>query len=188
MKLYCAIKKLSNYKLCSAILQILFHLCSSARGWMEVDILMADFISPVLWRRFQTRNREAMVGRPIRVTRRYILQSLSRILWEIKITQLLEDFGHYSVVEKKVQCMRGQLKNSLIIHNKVPMSFKRFKIFTKSFLICNNSMHNETAYWFVSGKTTVLWENLTSFIHFKVLEKPYNFLTFLSNYFSCYLR
>lgn len=152
MKLYCAIKKLSNYKLCSAILQILFHLCSSARGWMEVDILMADFISPVLWRRFQTRNREAMVGRPIRVTRRYILQSLSRILWEIKITQLLEDFGHYSVVEKKVQCMRGQLKNSLIIHNKVPMSFKRFKIFTKSFLICNNSMHNETAYWFVSGK------------------------------------
>lgn len=178
-------KKLSNYKLYSAILTILFHLCSSARWWMEVDILMADFISPVLWGRFQTRNREAMVGRPIRVTRRYILQSLARILWEIKITQLLEDFGHYSVVEKKVQCMRGQLKNSSIIHNKVPMSFKRFKIFTKSFLICNNSMHNETAYWFVSGKTTVLWENLTSFIHSKVLEKPYKFSTFLSNYFSC---
>lgn len=143
----------SNFK-------ILFHLCSSARWWMEVDILMADFIGPVLWGRFQTRNREAMVGRPIRVTRCYILQSLSRILWEIKITQLLEDFGHYSVVEKKVQCMRGQLKNSPIIHNKVPMSFKRFKIFTKSFLICNNSMHNETAYWFVSGKTTVYYEKI----------------------------
>lgn len=114
---------------------------------MEVDILMADFISPVLWGRFQTRNRQAMVGRPIRVTRRYILQSLSRILWEIKITQLLEDFGHYSVVKKKYNAWEGNSKILWLSITKCPCLLSDLKSSPKVFwyvlIACTMKPHTD---------------------------------------------